>query len=51
MQRIVSHAKGLFLCLLSACSLQVSAQYLEHMYDYIENTSVFEEGQEEGHAY
>ena len=51
MQRIVSHAKGLFLCLLSVCSLQVSAQYLEHMYDYIENTSVFEEGQEEGHAY
>ncbi len=51
MQRIVSHAKGLFLCLLSACSLQASAQYLEHMYDYIENTSVFEEGQEEGHAY
>ena len=46
MPGIVSHAKGLFLCLLSACSLQASTQYLEHLYDYIESTSVFEEGQE-----
>ena len=30
---------------------QANAQYLEHIYDYIENTAVFEEGQEEGHAY
>ena len=29
----------------------MNAQYLEHIYDYIENTSVFEENQEEGHAY
>lgn len=27
------------------------AQYLTHIYDYIENTEVFEENQEEGHAY
>ena len=27
------------------------AQYLERIYDYIENLSVFEENQEEGHAY
>ncbi|MBO5932569.1 MAG: glycoside hydrolase family 2, partial [Bacteroidaceae bacterium] len=33
------------------CTLQMNAQYLEHIYDYIENTSVFEENQEEGHAY
>ncbi|MBQ0018969.1 MAG: DUF4981 domain-containing protein [Bacteroidales bacterium] len=27
------------------------AQFLTHIYDYIENTEVFESGQEEGHAY
>ena len=36
---------------MAACSLQLNAQYLEHIYDYVENTKVFEEGQEEGHAY
>ena len=51
MQTIFSHAKGFFLCLSAACSLQANAQYLEHIYDYVENTAVFEEGQEEGHAY
>ena len=29
----------------------MNAQYLEHIYDYIENTSIFEENQEEAHAY
>ena len=43
--------RKLSLCLFTACSLQMNAQYLEHIYDYIENTSVFEENQEEGHAY
>ena len=43
--------KHLTFCLFAACSLQASAQYLEHIYDYIENTTVFEENQEEGHAY
>ena len=37
--------------LFTTYSLQMNAQYLEHLYDYIENTAVFEEGQEEGHAY
>lgn len=32
-------------------TLQVKAQYLEKIYDYIENTNVYEENQEEGHAY
>lgn len=32
-------------------SVQTKAQYLEKIYDYIENTNVFEENQEEGHAY
>jgi beta-galactosidase len=45
------NAKRLALCLFAASTLQLNAQYLEHLYDYIENTSVFEEGQEEGHAY
>ncbi len=36
---------------MAACWLPSGAQYLEHVYDYIEDTSVFEEGQEEGHAY
>ena len=39
--------KHLTVCLFAACSLQASAQYLEHIYDYIENTTVFEENQEE----
>ncbi len=43
--------RKLILCLFAAFSLQMHAQYLEHLYDYIENTSVFEENQEEGHAY
>lgn len=34
-----------------AATLPTEAQYLEHIYNYIENTSVYEEGQEEGHAY
>ena len=25
--------------------------YMDHLYDYLENTSVYEEGQEEGHAF
>ena len=43
--------KKFIFCLFAACSLQMNAQYLERIYDYIENTSVFEENQEEGHAY
>ena len=43
--------KALSICLLLIISLQVKAQYLENIYDYIENTRVFEENQEEGHAY
>ena len=43
--------RNLFFFLLCSCSIQLKAQYLQHIYDYIENTSVFEEGQEEGHAY
>ena len=39
------------LCILAMSYTQVNAQYLEHIYDYIENTEVFEENQEEGHAY
>ena len=37
--------------ILAVCSLQLNAQYLDHIYDYIEDTSVYEENQEEGHAY
>ncbi|MBQ0057148.1 MAG: DUF4981 domain-containing protein [Bacteroidales bacterium] len=43
--------KVIFAGLLSVLSCQLQAQYLEHIYDYIENTSVFEENQEEPHAY
>ena len=43
--------KTLPLCLLAMSTLQVKAQYLEKIYDYIENTNVYEENQEEGHAY
>ena len=39
------------ICLIAASMFQANAQYLEHIYDYRENTAVFEEGQEEGHAY
>lgn len=41
----------LTLALLAGTSMSLQAQYLEHIYDYIENTDVFEENQEEGHAY
>jgi len=51
MQSILSHARGFFLTLVAVCFQQAGAQYLEHIYDYIENTAVFEEGQEEGHAF
>ena len=37
--------------LLLGSPLPTEAQYLERIYDYIENLSVFEENQEEGHAY
>ena len=43
--------KSLSLCFLAMLTLQMKAQYLEKIYDYIENTNVFEENQEEGHAY
>ncbi|MCQ2223739.1 MAG: DUF4981 domain-containing protein [Bacteroidaceae bacterium] len=36
---------------LACCSMQMQAQYLSHLYDYIENTEVFEENQEEGHVF
>lgn len=39
------------ICLLATLPLQMDAQYLEHIYDYIENTNVFEENQQDGHAY
>lgn len=41
----------LLLGLLVVLAQPTKAQYLEKIYDYIENTQVFEEGQEEGHAY
>lgn len=34
--------------LLFGCSVQTEAQYLERIYEYIENLEVFEENQEEG---
>ena len=43
--------KSLPIILGAMSASQVNAQYLEHIYDYIENTSVFEENQEEPHAY
>lgn len=43
--------KTLSICFLAMATLQAKAQYLEKIYDYIENTNVYEEGQEEGHAY
>ena len=45
------HCKALSICLLSMMALPSQAQYLERIYDYIENTSVYEENQEEPHAY
>lgn len=38
-------------CLIVGAFGKAKAQYLSHIYDYIENTDVFEENQEEGHAY
>ena len=43
--------KSLPIILGAMWAVQMNAQYMEHIYDYIENTSVFEENQEEGHAY
>ena len=43
--------KALSACLLALAAMPLKAQYLEHIYDYIEKTSMYEEGQEEGHAY
>lgn len=51
MHSIFTHAKAFIIGITAVCSLQANAQYLEHLYDYIENTAVFEEGQEEGHAF
>ncbi len=45
------YKKSLSIILCVMCTVQTNAQYMEHIYDYIENTSVFEENQEEGHAY
>jgi len=39
------------MCLVAMLSHVANAQYLEHIYDYIENPQVFQENQEEGHAY
>lgn len=41
----------LALGLLAVTSMQADAQYLENIYKYIENTSVYGENQEEGHSY
>ena len=41
----------LTLGLLFGYSVQTEAQYLERIYEYIENLEVFEENQEDGHAY
>ncbi|MCQ2975240.1 MAG: hypothetical protein MJ211_10600, partial [Bacteroidales bacterium] len=44
--------KKYLLCLIFLMvSISLNAQYLEHIYDYIENTNVFEENQQDGHAY
>ena len=43
--------KSLTLAVTLIGSLQIQAQYLERIYDYIEDLSVFEENQEEGHAF
>ena len=36
---------------LAAWAMPANAQYMEHIYDYVENTDVYEENQEEGHAF
>lgn len=51
MKSALHYQKTLALCLFAMCTIQASGQYLERIYDYIENLAVFEEGQEEGHAY
>ena len=51
-QHLIPGRKSMALALLLAGSaLPVCAQYLEHIYEYIEKTSVYEQNQEEGHAY
>ena len=40
-------ALGLF----AMASMSVRAQYMKNIYKYIEDLSVYEENQEEGHAY
>lgn len=37
--------------LLVLALMPAKAQFLDHIYDYIENLNMFEQGQEEGHAY
>ena len=39
------------LCLPLMLRAQVQRGYIGHLYDYLENPSLFEEGQEEGHAF
>ena len=39
------------LCLPLALQAQVQRGYIGHLYEYLENPLVFEEGQEEGHAF
>lgn len=39
------------LCFAGDSSVRAAKNYLDHLSDYIENTSVFEENQEAGHAY
>ena len=51
MNHTKSIGKALAFGLLFGCTAPMEAQYLERIYDYIENLEVFEENQEEGHAY
>lgn len=51
MKHISVIIKSLPVCIAAMWSGYINAQYLEHIYDYIENTDVFEENQEEGHAF
>ena len=51
MNHTKSIGKALAFGLLFGCTVPMEAQYLERIYDYIENLEVFEENQEEGHAY
>lgn len=48
---IIVKRKSLNIFLLAFAFMPVKAQYLTHLYDYLENPSVYEEGQQEGHAY